>query len=272
MKVLLFGGTGMLGHVVKIVLEEEGHEVFSPSRDFYDITMGKDALRFLVESFNPDYIVNCIGVLVKESEENPELAKLINSSFPCWLEDIMGPFKVIHASTDCVFLGDLFSSLSYVETDKKDASSVYGKSKAAGEITGTIRTSIIGPELKDGTGLFHWFIKSKGEVKGYIDHYWNGITTLEWARQINKIMLRGERFGLVQIGIKKSISKHELLLYIKDVFNLDTIITPWKGGYCNRVLRSSVEVPHIRQQIDEMRNFMLDHIGIYEQYKEVLGV
>lgn len=271
-KILLFGGTGMLGHVVKIILEEAGHDVFAPTRDIYDVTMGKDALRELIYSYDPSYVINCIGVLVKESNDNPDIAKLVNSSFPHWIEEMVDPFKVIHASTDCVFSGDLLCPLTYSETDNKDASTVYGRSKAEGEITGTVRTSIIGPELKNGTNLFHWFVNSKGKVNGYSDHFWNGITTLEWARQALRIIEREERFGLIQMGLKRPVRKDELLSYIKDIFNLDVSIVSCVAGHCNRVLRSSVEVPHIRQQIDEMRNFMLDHIGIYEQYKEVLGV
>ena len=125
-KVLLFGGTGMLGHIVKIVFEEAGHEVCAPSRDFYDVTMGIDALRELVYSYFPDYIVNCVGILVKASEENPDIARLVNSSFPHWLEEIMDPFHVIHASTDCVFSGDLLYPLTYRETDVQDATGQYG--------------------------------------------------------------------------------------------------------------------------------------------------
>lgn len=270
MKVLLFGGTGMLGHIVKIVFEEAGHEVCAPSRDFYDVTMGIDALRERVHSYSPDYIVNCVGILVKASEENPDIARLVNSSFPHWLEEIMGPFHVIHASTDCVFSGDLLYPLTYRETDVQDAISVYGKTKAAGEISGTIRTSIIGPELKDGSGLFHWYMTSEGEVKGYTDHWWNGITTLEWARQALRVMERQERFGLLQIGLNKPINKETLLFHIKCVFGVPTEITPTAVSSCNRVLWSSIEVPTIVQQLDELRRFMIQHEYKYEQYREVL--
>ena len=272
MKILVFGGSGMLGHMVKTVFEEAGHEVFAPSRNCYDITMGKDALCELIYSYNPDYVVNCIGMLVKESEENPEAAKLINSSFPHWLEEIMGSFKVIHASTDCVFSGDLLYPLQYMETYDKDAQSIYGQTKAKGEISGTIRTSIIGPELKNGSGLFHWFMTSKGEVKGYTDHWWNGITTLEWAKQALRVMERQERFGLLQMGLNKPLNKETLLFHIKCIFGIQTEIVPTAISFCNKVLRSSIEVPTIVQQLDELRKFMIQHEYMYEQYKEVLFV
>ena len=54
----------------------------------------------------------------------------------------------------------------YNESDFRDADDIYGRSKALGEIINdkdlTIRTSIIGPELKlNGEGLFHWFMHQK---------------------------------------------------------------------------------------------------------------
>lgn len=272
MRVLLFGGTGMLGHIVKIVLEEAGHIVFSPSRELYDITMGKAVLKTLVCSFIPDYIVNSTGILIKDSENNPDMAQLINTDFPRWIEEIMGASRIIHASTDCVFSGNLLAPATYNETDNKDATSVYGKTKAAGEIAGTIRTSIIGPELKKGTGLFHWFVNCKEYTKGYTDHYWNGITALEWAKQALKIIEKNEPFDLIQIGLATPLTKDVLLYYISDVFYLDIYIVPHIAGECNRALQSAIEVPSIEEQLTELRDFMLKHIDIYGQYKGVLGV
>lgn len=71
--------------------------------------------------------------------------------------------KLIHVSTDCVFSG---KKGNYNESDFRDADDIYGRSKALGEIINdkdlTIRTSIIGPELKlNGEGLFHWLCIKK---------------------------------------------------------------------------------------------------------------
>ena len=47
----------------------------------------------------------------------------------------------------------------------------------------TLRTSVIGPELKrDGEELFHWFMSQTGEVNGFTKAIWSGVTTLILAK------------------------------------------------------------------------------------------
>lgn len=138
----------------------------------------------------PDVIINCIGALIKESEEHPDRAVFINSFFPHYLARLGNElnFKLIHLSTDCVFSGE---KGDYSETDFKDGKDFYAQTKALGEIINgdhlTFRTSFIGPEMKErGTGLFHWFMTQNGKVYGYSRVYWTGITTLELAKAIDR--------------------------------------------------------------------------------------
>ena len=113
---------------------------------------------FLAEK--PDVIVNCIGILNQDAEQHPDKAVLMNSYFPHFLAQASSEAgsKVIHISTDCVFNG---KKGGYTELSEKDGYGFYAQTKALGEVTYnnhvTLRTSIIGPELKDnGIGLFHW--------------------------------------------------------------------------------------------------------------------
>ena len=166
-KVLLFGATGMAGHVTYYYLRSMGK--YDISNVVYrtpltedsivvDVT-NRDAVADVVHRVHPEIIINCIGILIKGSKEHPDNAILINAYFPHLLKrlsDEVGA-KLIHISTDCVFSG---KKGNYTEDDFRDADDVYGRSKALGEIINdkdlTIRTSIIGPELKNnGEGLFH---------------------------------------------------------------------------------------------------------------------
>ena len=163
----------MLGHVLldKLI----SCNVF----EIYDITRKKrnrinniecnvtnfDSLFEIIEEIKPDYIINCIGVLIKGSMEDPSNAILINAVLPHKLAQFSKAVnaKFIHISTDCVFDG---SKGNYIETDNKTTQDTYGLSKSLGEISDaknlTLRTSIIGPELKNnGEGLFSWFINQK---------------------------------------------------------------------------------------------------------------
>ena len=83
-----------------------------------------------------------------------------------------------------------------------------------------IRTSIIGPELGEGHGLMGWFLRQDGEVNGYVNHLWNGITTLEWAKVCFEIISRGDspRRAIAQPGIEPAVSKYELLALISRVW------------------------------------------------------
>lgn len=91
----------------------------------------------------------------------------------------------------------------------------------------TVRTSIIGPELKEnGIGLFHWFMKQKGEIKGYANVFWNGVTTLELAKAIDHLIPAGAT-GLYHLCTPGRISKYELLQLFKETLQKDDVtITP----------------------------------------------
>src|SRR5690606_24943808 len=116
--------------------------------------------------------------------------------------------KLIHISTDCVFSGNRGA---YTEDDFCDANDTYGRSKALGELNNdrdlTIRTSIIGPELKtNGEGLLHWFLNQSTPVNGFTEAYWGGVTTLELAKAI-KTALMSDLKGIVNLTNGESISK-----------------------------------------------------------------
>ena len=77
----------------------------------------------------------------------------------------------------------------------------YGKSKAAGEPKQAVvlRCSIIGPERGDTAyGLFEWYLHSKQVVNGFVDHYWNGLTTYELSKQIYSLIDRRDFTPRVQ--------------------------------------------------------------------------
>ncbi|WP_373398913.1 sugar nucleotide-binding protein [Algoriphagus halophilus] len=130
----------------------------------------------------------------------------INSYFPHWLVSEADKYggQVIHISTDCVFSG---KKGGYIEADFRDADDIYGRGKALGELIGgrhlTLRTSIIGPELKsNGEGLFHWFMNQKGETNGYTKAIWGGVTTFELAKVIKDCVFKKERacFTLLMVN------------------------------------------------------------------------
>lgn len=167
---LILGVNGMAGHVIAQYLLEQGHTVYGFARQESSVceTMIGDAtikedVRQALQAHPYDYVVNAIGVLNNFVDEHPADGIYLNSVLPHFLAEELADTKtkLIHISTDCVFEGD---KGRYSEMDRPNAISYYGRSKALGEVIDdrnlTIRTSIIGPELKkDGIGLFHWFMR-----------------------------------------------------------------------------------------------------------------
>ena len=80
-KVLIFGATGMAGHIVYYYLQNTGrYEVvnavyrtkLTDDSIVVDVT-DKDAVANLVRETRSDLIINCIGVLIKGSKDHPDM-------------------------------------------------------------------------------------------------------------------------------------------------------------------------------------------------------
>lgn len=280
-KVLLFGATGMAGHVVYYYLQSTGKYDISnvvyrtPLTEdsiIVDVT-NRDAVADAVHRVHPEIIINCVGILIKGSREHPDNAILINAYFPHLLKrlsDEVGA-KLIHISTDCVFSG---KKGNYTEDDFRDADDVYGRSKALGEIINdkdlTIRTSIIGPELKEnGEGLFHWFMHQCGEINGFRTAIWSGVTTLELAKAIDFSLDNGI-VGLIHLSNGVGISKFDLLNLFKEIWGKDTVIKPYDGNEVDKSIEKSLrldyEVPSYRQMLVEQFEMMKSYSNLYSAY------
>lgn len=275
-KVLVIGSTGMLGHVVKKYLIDKKYDVYETTRNqtnkyYFDALENIKKIEEIIDSIKPDFIVNCIGILNRKAEDYPSQAILVNSYFPHYLDEISEKYnyKLIHISTDCVFDGH---EGNYKEDSPKTATTIYGTSKALGEINNnrslTLRTSIIGPDTNpNGIGLFEWFMKQKDEVHGFRKAFWSGVTTIELAKQI-EIAMNSNLTGLYHVTNGQKISKYDLLTIIKDVFNKDIKIIPDDNYSCDKSLVVTREdykfnIPSYHQMIVEMKEWIENNKDIY---------
>ncbi|KKN82790.1 hypothetical protein LCGC14_0306140 [marine sediment metagenome] len=278
LKILVLAASGMAGHtIVKYLKSLNKYEIKTTARDSkliepdYKLDFSQlsdiEALRGIVLTEKFDYLINCVGLLVKASEEDIELAQEINGCFPHFLEyiTVKPKTRVIHLSTDCVFSGE--GSGWYKDTDTPDGTGAYAVTKREGEINNkkdlTIRMSIIGDELKsNGTGLFNWFLNQSGEVKGYTKVFWNGVTTLELAKRLEELMLSNIT-GLYQLAPMFSISKFELLFFIQQLWlKSDIKLIPCdelvqnKTLLCSKPIKYGQKIPCYKKQLEELRYFM----------------
>ena len=281
-KVLVLGSTGMAGHVACASLTKRPElQVFNIARTVWnDDTIILDVrdrvgLDKAICSIEPDIIINCMGVLIKGSEKDPKNAIEINSLLPHLLVDICDRHggRLIHLSTDCVFSGKCGP---YNITDFRDGDSFYDRSKALGEIINerdlTIRTSIVGPELKrEGTGLFHWFTGQQGEVKGYSQTFWSGVMTTDLALLLEDICLGLETSkGLVHYSVPGGISKYELLRLFQSEFGLPVKVEKFENERIDKRLIPSQKLSHqpldYVSQVIQLKKWMTEHRNLYHSY------
>lgn len=234
-KIIILGSTGMLGHMVYFylkslnkynIIDASFRKKLHEGSKLLDVTKN-DELENYIKAEKPDVVVNCIGILIKGSQNDSSNAIYLNAYLPHRLAKILRITggKLIHISTDCVFSG---KKGSYSENDFRDADDIYGRSKALGEVINeidiTLRTSIIGPELKqNGEGLFHWFMQQTGNINGYTHVFWGGVTTLELAIVINYVIEKNEIHGLVQVTNGEKISKYNLLQLFNSLWRKNQI-------------------------------------------------
>ena len=284
-KIVVLGSAGMLGHMVYSYLEDTGKYIlrdasfpikFQDASKLLDVTDKTEVEQYLLLE-KPDIAVNCVGILIRGSISDPSNAIYINSYFPHQLSKLLLQWggRLIHVSTDCVFSGE---KGSYSETDYKDARDTYGLSKILGEVVNdhdlTLRTSIIGPELKpDGEGLFQWFSKQKGKVNGYTKAYWSGVTTLELSKAIDAA-IEQDISGLYHISNGEKISKNDLLQLIKKIWNRSEIeIEPSEGKTVDKSLITSrndfkFKVNSYENMLNDLCEFMKSNTPMYKQCYE----
>lgn len=292
MKILVVGGTGMLGHKLIQILKSD-FEVFSVIRSNYKkfekfgITPPKkvfgpvdvedfEAIENIIKKSEPDFVINAVGVIkqVKDSKDT-FLTININSIFPRRLAAVAPEygFRLINISTDCVFSG---KKGNYNEKDLSDAEDLYGKSKYLGEVSGknclTVRTSIIGRELFSAHSLIEWFLSNRGgKIKGFKNAIYTGFPTIVFAEIISGIIKdHPEMEGLYHVS-SEPINKYQLLKLVNKEFKADIEVVPFEDFYCDRSL-DSTKFRNLTgfkpQSWEKMIELMADDAARYDSWRE----
>ena len=283
-KVLVLGSAGLIGHQVYNYLKDsDNYELYNIScrnkiQDDTILLNARDEQAFIdkITNVSPQYIVNCIGILINGSDADPENAIFLNSYMPHRLAKLADTIdaKLIHISTDCVFSGD--KKEPYTETDEKDGRGVYAKTKGLGEVINdkhlTLRTSVVGPELKnDGEELFHWFMNQSNSISGFTKAIWSGVTTVELAKAV-KWSIDNNITGLYHVTNNSSISKYDLLELFQKYTKKDINIEPFDGknvdkNFIDTRLLMNYEIPSYDQMISNMVDLIANNRELYSQYK-----
>ncbi len=277
----------MLGHRLWINLQEK-HDVYVTVRDQINpfpklkefppekVICGVEGLITedvleAIAKVKPEVVINCIGLIKQMKDEVPLHSLQINASLPhqiaLWCQ--VANIRMIHISTDCVFSGN---AGNYREEDASDADDLYGRTKFLGEVyyphCVTLRTSIIGMELKNYLGLIEWFLRQEAPIRGYMKAYYTGFTTDELSKIImNYVLPNPDLHGLYHVS-SDTISKYQLLNLAKFYFKKTIGIQANIDFYCNRSLNSErfqVATQYYYPSWPEMIERLANTLPFYEQ-------
>lgn len=225
------------------------------------------SLRSRMEAHQPDFVVNAVGIVKQlDAASDPYLSVAINSLLPHRLAKLCAGLDshLIHISTDCVFSG---RRGGYRDDDPSDADDLYGRSKSLGEtLPGqssavTLRTSFIGRELKrPHHGLVEWFLSERGgRVRGFAGAIYTGLTSLELARVVRRVVEHPTPLAGTHQVASKAIDKDTLLRLVRDAYDIDIEIERAETPHIDRSLlmrsftdATGYQAPSWEQMIREM--------------------
>jgi dTDP-4-dehydrorhamnose reductase len=260
-RVLVLGGSGMLGHKLLQtlhrhlevyatvqsdaamraclkVLPDLASDQFQNGVDAMDF----DTIRGAIAHVQPQVVVNCIGV-VKQSTVSHQavLTVHLNALLPHQLAElcIEKGIRLILFSTDCVFSG---RRGNYSEDDIPDPLDLYGRSKLLGEVNQagclTLRSSIVGWELQHQQALLSWFASQRGKhIAGYQRAIFSGLSTLEMARVVSEVIHQWPELSGIFHVAGPPISKFDLLSELRVAQGWEDIdLQPDSAYQCDRSL------------------------------------
>ena len=250
MSLAILGSTGMFGSALVDYFHSVGLPVIEISRSSESIYASNKHIGFDIDTQSASelieqlpegcQLINASGVIKHKINEksmaNISTAIKVNSLFPqelslkCLEKDI----KVFQIATDCVYSG---VRGSYSEADTHDPTDIYGVTKSLGEILSpdvmTLRCSMIGIEKGSSIEFLNWVIDQppNASLNGFVNHLWNGLTTLHVAKILKGIIDRGSfKSGTYHLVPSDFISKYELIRMAAKEFDRDDLVVQSTNG------------------------------------------
>jgi dTDP-4-dehydrorhamnose reductase len=239
MKILVLGASGLLGHTVFRILGETSQwsvsgavrdattrELFPRALSERIVLCGdlqdQSELARTIAGVEPDVVINCLSVPKGELRED-NLRGVISglSVLPhrIALACAESGTRLVHFSSDGVFSG---AKGDYSESDPPDSTDVYGIAKFLGEVRDphaiSIRTSMIGHELRSAHGLLEWFLSQQTSCSCFTRAVFSGLPTTELARIIRDVVLTKPELSGVYHVAARPISKFDLLQLVAEVY------------------------------------------------------
>ena len=227
MKIAITGAAGLFGHALVAAFSSR-HTVFPLTRADADIT-DAESVRALLERVRPEVVVHPAGIPDLDiSDADPARAHLVNVEGTRHVVESARTVQaeVVYISTDAVFNGQ--SSRPYVESDRPDPITVYGRTKLDGEtITQTLpRHWIFRVPVLFGPGKTNFVEKGLRKIAAgerYIvagDQEGCATYTLDAAYKIMEVV-EARRYGLYHLANQGACTRYELARRAAELAGLD---------------------------------------------------
>lgn len=244
MKILITGGSGLLGQYLNLVLSRE-HKILSTffsgtgncinySSIQIDITNRKN-MGSILNLYRPDVVVHAAAIAdpLRCNSADAGLVYDTNVTATRDIAELCDKFssRLIYISTDLVYAGYRGSMLK--EDAKLIPASLYAETKLMGEIKIKetfdnyliLRTALLyGPALGEKKNHFQQMynnFRTGKPVKLFHDQYRTPLSFLEIARVINKLAGKDIKNETINAGGKERVSRLELGEILCDVAGFD---------------------------------------------------
>ncbi len=230
MKILLTGSNGQLGHDFKKIFDKKNIEYIATDYKELDITSDEDLNKFFQKNEGITHVINCAAYNDVDKAETDKKVWLLNAEAPKKLAEFSKKIGAIFVTytTDFVFDGEKDSP--YVEGDKTNGISEYGKSKAQGEKdvleaydrSFVIRTSWVFGIANNNFNkqVINWS-KSRNELNIVDDQVSVPTYSMDLA-EFSWKLIQTEKFGLYHITNDGIASKYDQAKYVLEKIG-------WKG-------------------------------------------
>lgn len=206
MKIIVLGGSGMLGQALIPEGQGRGHVIIAPTHREVDIT-DDNKLEEFIREVKPDLLINAAALInFNECQENPRTAYIVNGRPVAIMANMCRDLKIdfVQISSDqCAF--PLLNE--------------YAMSKAAGEYFAqsydralVVRTNIVGP--KNMAWAFK-AIENDEACTLYTNYKTNSIDVWSFSKALFDILVE-PTYGIVNIASHKSFTKADFILSLAE--------------------------------------------------------
>lgn len=246
MKLLITGASGLLGLNLaldasrrhEVIGADRGRLVSAPFPVIATDLLSHEAVKRVLAEARPECVIHCAALPnVDECEDNPSLARLVNSELPAQIADACAwqGIPLIHISTDAVFDGR--KDGSYSEEDPPNPIGVYARTKYEGEQAVlqvdpravVARVNFYGWSLSGKRSLAEFFVNNLRNGKTV-----NGFTDVTfcpmWVNHLSEtllLMIEQGLHGLYHVVGPQAMSKYQFGVEVARRFGLqESLISP----------------------------------------------